>query len=354
MTWLENDLALVPEDKLIVLMHHIPFVSFMASNTGRHQTDNVTAIYELIGDRPALSLSGHTHTLEQLVEGESYQGWAERVGVEELPFNHVVTGAPSGNWWSQDFNVDGIPMSFARLGVPRGYLTFDFDGSDYTDRFYGANLATDRQMWLSFNTPQFREWYETLLEWTRAHAWDDGMIPPLSINDLADTRLFTPAELAEGVHLAANVWNGSRHTDVTVQINDGEPIILTRTQEGDGEDVREGAEFADPHAIIRQMSVARYAFRSTEGEPRTQGFEIWQGERFGPAAPQSMEPWMLADQSMHLWTLRLPENLPVGTHVAEVTATDRHGRSVTDHIAFEVREDRPDPLWRQELWEEEE
>ena len=63
-----------------------------------------------------------------------------------------------------------------------------------------------------------RDWYETLLAWTAAHSWEDGLIPPRSINDLADTRLFTPAELAEGVHLAANVWNGSRHSEVTVRI----------------------------------------------------------------------------------------------------------------------------------------
>ena len=352
MTWLENNLALVPEDKLIVLMHHIPFVSFIDSNTGRHQTDNVNDIYALIGDRPALSLSGHTHTLEQLVAGEWYQGWADKVGVERLPFNHVITGAPSGNWWSQDFNVDGVPMSFARLGEPRGYMIFDFDGNGYTDRFYASNLPMDRQMSLSFNTPQFRTWYETLFAWTSEHSWEDGLIPPLTINDLDDTKLFTPAELAEGVHLAANVWNGSRHTEVEVRINGGDPVALTRTQDGDGEDIRQGAEYADPFALMRQLSVARYAFRSTDGEPRAQGFELWQGARFGPGAPQAMQTWMLADQSMHLWTWQLPGDLPVGAHVAEVTATDRHGRSFTDHIAFEVREERPGPLWRAELWEE--
>ena len=354
MTWFENTLALVPEDRLIVVAAHIPLLTFVNSNTGRHQTDNVADLYALIGDRPAVSLAGHTHTLEQLVEGESYQGWSERIGVDAVPFNHVVTGAPSGNWWSQDFNVDGIPMSFARLGVPRGYMVFDFDGNTYTDRFYASNMDPDRQMWLSFNTPQFRAWYETLLEWTQAHSWEDGLIPPLSINDLDDTKLFTPDELAEGVHLAVNFWNGSRHADIAVRINGGDPIALTRTQEGDGEDIREGAEYADPFAIMRQMSVARYALRSTEGEPRAQGFELWQNARFGPAFPQSMQPWMLADQSMHLWTWDLPSDLPFGTHVAEVTATDRHGRSFTDHIVFEVREERPDPLWREELWVDEE
>ena len=67
-----------------------------------------------------------------------------------------------------------------------------------------------------------------------------------------------------------------------------------------------------------------------------------------------MRTWMIADQSNHLWRLPLPPDLPIGAHIAEVTTIDRFGRSFTDHIAFEVREERPDPFWREELWPEEE
>lgn len=351
MEWLANNLSHVPEDRLVVLMHHIPFVSYIDSNTGRHQTDNVNDIYALLRGRPALSLSGHTHTLEQLLAGEWYQGWEEMVGVTRLPFNHVVTGAPSGNWWSGDLNFDGIPMSFARLGEPRGYLVFDFDGNTYRDTFYGANLPTDRQMALSFNTPQFRDWFETLFAWTEENNPPFDGVPPVNINDLADTKLFTPDDLGGGVHLVANVWNGSRDSRVFVEINDGPRIEMTRSQEGNGEDIRQGAEFADPFSIMRQMQVARFALQSTSDEARAQGFELWQGTQFGPVPPQSMRPWMVADQSMHLWRTELPADLPVGTHVATVTTIDRFGREFTDHITFEVREERPAPFWRSELWE---
>jgi hypothetical protein len=349
MTWLANLLGHVPEDRLVVLMHHIPLVSFIDQDTGRHQTDNAAALHALVAGRPALSLSGHTHTLEQLATGAWYRGWTERVQVERLPFPHVVVGAPSGNWWSQDLDVDGVPMSFGRLGAPRGFLVFDFDGTGQSSRFYGANLPPERQMWLSFNTPRFRAWYEALM----AHAGDAqaGEIPPYSIHDLGDTRLFTPEDLAAGVDLAANVWNGDRETVVTVRLNGGEPRAMSRTQQGDGEALREGALYADPFAASRQLSVARYAFVSTEGDPRAQGFALWQDSRFGPSAPGPMLPWMIADQSLHLWTLRLPEDLPEGAHVAAVSAVDRHGRRFTDHIAFEVRAERPDPYWRGELWE---
>jgi hypothetical protein len=53
---------------------------------------------------------------------------------------------------------------------------------------------------------------------------------------------------------------------------------------------------------------------------------------------------------MHLWRAELPE-LPVGAHQITVTSTDRHGRSLTDSITIEVRDERPPRYWREERWE---
>ena len=85
---------------------------------------------------------------------------------------------------------------------------------------------------------------------------------------------------------------------------------------------------------------------------RAQGFEIWQGTRFGPVPPQAQLPWMIADSSSHLWRMRLPDDLPEGTHVITVTATDRHGREIADRIVFEIRAERPSPHWDDTLWQD--
>jgi len=352
MTWLANTLAAVPDDKLVVLMHHIPFVSFIDSDTGRHQTDNVAAIHELVRGRPALSLSGHTHTYEYLAAGEWYAPWQEMVGVTRLPFDHVVGGAPSGNWFQGDFGFDGTPLAFARGGTPPGYMMIHFDGTEFRIDFHAANQPVDRAMALSFNTPGFRAWFDALWAWQDEMGRGADAVPPLTVNDLPDLKLFTPDELAQGVFLTANVWNGNRRTKVTASINGGAERALTRTQEGDGEAVRRGGEYADPFATPRQMTIGRYAWQSTSGDPRAQGVELWQGTRYGPVPPQGMSTGHVANSSPHLWRLRLPADLAVGTHAARVTATDQHGRSFTDHIVFEVREERPPRRWREELWPE--
>jgi hypothetical protein len=100
------------------------------------------------------------------------------------------------------------------------------------------------------------------------------------------------------------------------------------------------------------MTIGRFAFQSENGDPRAQGFEIWQGSSFGPGAPRAQNTWMVADSSTHLWRLELPTDLPEGAHVMTVTATDQHGREFTDRILFEVRSERPFPYWDNTLWDD--
>ena len=348
MTWLTNVLANVPKDRLIVVAHHIPFISFVDSISTKHQTDNLAAIHALLEGRPALSLSGHTHTFENHAEGQVFAGWQEAVAVGKLPFRHIIAGAASGGWYQGDLDVDGIPMALQRMGAPKGYLRIDFDGSDYRETYYGARIDPERQQWLGFNTPEFRRWFDAITTWADEDRATRNPLPPLSINDLADTRLFTPADLAEGVWLTANVWAGDAATSVTAAINGGPAMVLERTQSGTGEAPLVGAEWADPFAAMRQLSVGRVAMESQSGNTRAQGVEVFRGTRFGPAAPQPMS--VLADRNAHLWRVRLPEGLPHGTHVVTLTTTDRHGRVATESMAFEVREQRPAPRWQSELW----
>jgi hypothetical protein len=352
MEWLANDLAHVDEDTLVVLNHHIPLVSFIDNAQETHQTDNAQELYELLEGREVVSLSGHTHTLEQLLPGESYAGWSQAVGVDELPFHHVVAGAPSGAWYSGDLDWDGVPMSLGRLGEPRGYMVFEFSGADYTESYYASGHDPDRQMWASFNTPQYREWFEELRAWTAENPNTAEEIPPVNINDLADTKLFTPQDLDQGVYLTANVWNSSRDSEVSVSINGGDPLPLARTQDGEGEEVRIGVEYSDPYSVVRQMQTARYAFVSESGEERAQGWEQTRGNQRGPGAPQSVAENYIAEKSSHIWRVEMPGDLPLGAHTAEITSVDRYGQRATELITFEVLDERPPPFWRTEPWED--
>lgn len=293
LAWLEADLATVPEDKLIVLAGHIGLVNFNDQASPIHQVDQVAEIHELIGDRPAVAVSGHSHTLENMQAGDSYAGWDELWGVDQLPFPHLTAGAISGDWYSGALTPDGFPVSIGKDGARPGVTTLEIDGSTYAETFQASGLPESEQLNLGINSPRYRTW---LSENEDAA----GEAEPL-----ADPNRITRADLNGTTWLTTNFWIGS--TGATVEVTlDGERLgSATRTQRASGETLRSGAQYSDPAAVLQQLV--------NGGSP--------------------------ALQSSHLWRIELPADLDTGTHVAEVTATDRNGNEFTDRILFTVGEE---------------
>ena len=347
--WLANDLANVPEDKLIVLSAHIPFQTFTDNTAAKHQTDNLAALVEILGDRKALGLSGHTHTTENILTGEYFDGFEQNTGVGAAPFHQIVTGALSGSWWGGSLNDDGVPTSTQRLGSPRGYYELDFSGADYVDTYRSFTHEEKEQFHVSFNSPRYRKWAEKMMDFVSLYGNKRGdLLPPASINDLGDVNMLTRKDLEGGTWTVVNVWNGDRDTKVSVKINGGEDMMAARTQKGEGEEKLKGIEYSDPYAVVRQMSDTRRAIASVTGKD---GYDMFGGVNMtGRAGPVDSWLWTLA--SPHLWRVDLPSDLPAGIHSLTVNAADRHGRTFTDTIAFEVVEEMPQMTWQKQFWED--
>lgn len=360
--WLENDLANVAPDKLIVLNSHIPIYSFIDHESVQHNIDNAAALYELLGcapgggpcERNVLALSGHTHTLEQIRPGESFEGWNRALsggGVYEspgpAPFPQIVVGAAAGAWWGGDFDEHVIPESWQRDGAPRGYMIFEFKGNEYVDTFKATGKPIEEQMSLSILSPTFQDWYQTIVGWLSSEPANEG-IPPVNINDLPDTKQVLTSEIGSS-QLVANVWNGSLDSKVTLHIDGHAPIPMQRTQPGQGEGI---VESLDPYALMRLLQVARYAFVSGSGDARAQGFERFRASMFGPASPRPAGLDDLTDQSNHVWTANLPAGLKNGVHAARVTTTDVHGQRFEEVLVFEVVDERPPAFFRSKLFED--
>jgi hypothetical protein len=336
MEWLANDLAHVPMDKLVVLNTHIPMISFVDGESNKHQTDNAGDIYRLLEGRPALALSGHTHTLEHFEPGEGARPDIAGLDIPATPFPQIITGAGSGSWWSGDFDDDGVPMSYQRLGAKRGFMVFEFDGNTFKDSFKATGKPAEKQITVSMLTPTFIDWYNQLLDWLQAGA--DG-IPPVNINDLQDN-MIVPLEEMHGTRLTANVWNGSSATNVRVKFDNRDEIEMERS-----------INTLDPFALEKQMYVFRYAAESTSGNQRTQGFELWTGATHGPSSPRPSDEWLHTDNSNHLWEVTLPTDLDNGVHTAKVTAEDKYGRTYHETVVFEIRDERPEAFARNYLFE---
>lgn len=291
LAWLEADLAQVPEDKLILLASHIPLLTYADEGSYIHQVDQVAQIYDIVGDRPAVSVAGHTHSIENMAQGDAIQGWQDTYGIDALPFPHLTSGAISGDWYSGVLTPDGYPVAIGRDGARPGVVTLEIADNEFVERFTGTGLPDEHAMNLGINSPTYRDWFEANAE---------GDAEPLT-----DPHLVSTDDLAGTTWLTTNFWMGATGSTVQVNLDGGDPIEAVRTQQAEGEDQLVGAEYSDPYAALQQL----------------------------------VNGGSVADRTMHLWRAELPADLAAGTHVAEVTATDHHGRSFTDTIAFTVTGD---------------
>ncbi len=129
--FIRRDLALVPDDQLVVLMMHIPLVQV------RDRQD----LYRLIEKRPCcLSISAHRHFHQhRFITRED--GWRG-----PQPHHHVINVTVSGSWWSGMPDDRGIPHTLMADGAPNGYSMVTFDGQSYSFRFKAAGRPADYQM----------------------------------------------------------------------------------------------------------------------------------------------------------------------------------------------------------------
>lgn len=144
--WLENDLAQVPYEKLVVIASHIPiFTAILPQDTYRN-TLNREQLFEILKYRPKLlALAAHTHFVEQVDLRKG--GWE---GKADFPL--LITGAACGAWWKGPRDQHGLPVKLGMDGTPNGFFKLHFDGADYSFEYQGAGLPGHHQMAIHYSS----------------------------------------------------------------------------------------------------------------------------------------------------------------------------------------------------------
>ncbi|MCM1012122.1 calcineurin-like phosphoesterase C-terminal domain-containing protein [Brevibacterium sp. XM4083] len=294
LTWLENDLKSVPRSAQVVVAAHAPVVTHREV-----VVDNAADLYSVLSDYPnAVTVGGHTHTLENLVAGESREEWKE-AGIDELPRTQLVAGAVSGDWYSGGLNAEGLPYAFTSDAAEPGVLTLSFDGAQRSERYTVRGESPDHQLLLGVNSPSWRAWAQEAQEAQDAETTDEAPAP-------FSEKVVTRSDLRAGeTWLTSSFLAGSSDARVEVSIDGAAPVVAEHTQPGRGEALRKGWEYTDPYTATRNLT--------TSGN--------------------------VGQTSSHLWRAPLPGDLDLGTHSAQVTGTDRYGRSFTETVRFTVVED---------------
>ncbi len=138
LNFVENDLAYVPTDHLIVLAFHIPLMEGEGDSYRDEDRDRLFGLLERFPH--TLSLSAHTHIQRQDYFGPE-EGWQR-----DTPHHEYNVGTTSGDWYSGRLNEDGVPVSTMRDGTPKGYAFLHFDGNAYRTEYRVAGKPADYQL----------------------------------------------------------------------------------------------------------------------------------------------------------------------------------------------------------------
>jgi calcineurin-like phosphoesterase family protein len=129
-----------PADRLIVAAMHIPLRSYLDPNDPAINTSDGSELLDIIGDRPSVSFSGHTHTTEH-----HYIDSGQRAA-ERRPHHHHVMTALAGSWWSGPYDRRGVAAADCPDGNPNGFHVLSVEGNRFTTRFRAAKEPESRQM----------------------------------------------------------------------------------------------------------------------------------------------------------------------------------------------------------------
>lgn len=133
--FIENDLKLVPKDKLVIVAAHVPFIDNWV------RTSDIRFLFMQLGRfENVLLLTAHLHTTQHIYYGEK-QGWFGR-----QPLHEINVGATCGSWYSGFLDENGFPEARMTDGTPQGYVILNVKNQSYSVDYKTAGKPIDYQM----------------------------------------------------------------------------------------------------------------------------------------------------------------------------------------------------------------
>ena len=262
-----------PANRLVIAAMHIPLRTYLDPHDPTLNTSDGSELLKILGSRPAVSFSGHTHTTEHYYLGHDSRD------AQNLPHHHHVLTALSGSWWSGPFDHRGVAVADSPDGSPNGFHVLSIDGNRYTTRFHSAKESERRQVRIVLGCEPHGE--RTTID----SDFHMGMFFGSPI----------PQDMVCATDVIVNVFDGGPRTTVEYRIDGFKSVRMKPGRR------------TDP--FVREVFARNAATK---------------------------KPWAKAELCSHIWTARLPADLKVGTHCIMVRVVDEYGREHHDRLCLEV------------------
>ncbi len=272
--WIRNDLRYVPTDKLIVIITHIPLITYALDGMGERfelgdniNTVNVADLVEILSPfHRVYAMAGHDTSNSWKVQLDHTHGW-----YGDWFLAHTLAEVRGNGWQRGPRDERDVRWATMQDGNPNGYYVMTFRGTEVQPKFIPAPGDPAEAM---------RVVLDPLLLGTRS---ETGEV--LAVNR---------GEALPGTNLVVNLFDGGERDLVEVSIDGGpyEPML----------NVLRNDPFMD----------------------RLQ-------ERFGGTDDSFSSP----QPSSHIWEHPLPP-LDAGLHVVRVRSQDEFGQQASETFSFEL------------------
>ena len=143
MQWIANDLKDVPSNKLLIILTHIPLITYANNRSFPPgiNTDNFKELLKILSRFEFIyTISGHDTSNSWKVEVNHTHGWYGR------PFiAHTLAEVRGSGWEKGPRDERGVRAATMEDGNPNGYYVFYFEGNQMKPRFIPAGGdPTDR------------------------------------------------------------------------------------------------------------------------------------------------------------------------------------------------------------------
>jgi calcineurin-like phosphoesterase family protein len=209
MQWIANDLKDVPSNKLIMIITHIPLLTY-ANNRTFPKGINTQNLDELLNVLKRFeyvyAIAGHDTSNSWKVEINHAHGWHGR------PFiAHTLAETRGGGWHTGPRDERGVRPATMQDGNPNGYYIFYFDGNKVKPRFIPAGGNPKDRLRITL---------------------DPQLGPPKSLEQAHALGLDRGVQ-ADSTFVVVNFFDGGERDQVTISLNGKTAVPMQYTERTD-------------------------------------------------------------------------------------------------------------------------
>lgn len=255
MQWIENDLKDVPTDKLIIILTHIPLITYANNRTfpAGINTANFKDLLNILSRFEYIyTISGHDTSNSWKVEVNHTHGWYGQ------PFiAHTLAEVRGGGWEKGPRDERGVRAATMEDGNPNGYYVFYFEGNLMKPRFVPAGGDPTDRLQITLDPP---------------------LLPAEE----------SPVELARGIlqdstHIVVNFFDGGVRDQVTISLDGNEFVPMEYTERIDPSYAREYEKYKDTNEAFRPPAISSHIWQYLlpQLKPGFHSIEIRAKDEFG-------------------------------------------------------------------------